>query len=347
MGKLNFISQEPTLAEYWRSVILFGSNVASYKFALAKSLLEVAPTGKTRITLDELARPFARHICDHLKLEDKQTTSSSSRFLSACRQFNTGEIDENGLIRATVKDGFNNVIDAFHHVNKADLPQRFFSDQRNGQQKGIIITDELFKLLEGGELANLEQEVEARWRLVETAWSLNISRHLIQISHDEDTQTLYTIDNLRRVNVTSARDALNGYQKGKCFYCFDKISLQPRSSDLADVDHVFPHRLKPQKIANPINGVWNLVLACPNCNRGSGGKFDRLPSPKLVQRLHNRNEFLIASHHPLTETLKQQTGEREHQRNKFISRNYEAARIPLGYSQWEPELRGIPTFNIL
>jgi 5-methylcytosine-specific restriction endonuclease McrA len=345
MGKLNFISQEPTLAEYWRSVILFGANSASYKFALAKSLLEIAPTGKTMISLDELAKPFARHICDHLKLEDKQTNSRSSAFLSACRQFNTRAIDENALIKATVKDGFNKVLDAFHHVNKADLPQRFFSDERNSEHKGIIITDELFKLLEGGELANLAQEVESRWRLVETAWGLKISRNLIQINHDEDSQILYAIDKLRRVNVTSSRDALNGYQKGKCFYCFGGISLQPGQSDLADVDHFFPHKLKPLGIAHPINGVWNLVLACPGCNRGVGGKFDRLPSQKLVQRLHNRNEFLIGSHHPLKETLEQQTGKTEPPRNRFLSNAYEAAKIPLGNSQWEPELRGIPTFS--
>jgi len=42
-----FQETHPSLASYWRSVILFGRNVASYKFALAKSLLEIAPTGKT------------------------------------------------------------------------------------------------------------------------------------------------------------------------------------------------------------------------------------------------------------------------------------------------------------
>jgi 5-methylcytosine-specific restriction endonuclease McrA len=347
MGKLNFISQEPTLAEYWRSVILFGNNVASYKFALARSLLEIAPTGKTIIPLDELAKPFAKHICDHLKLEDKQTTSNSSKFLDVCRQFNVGSIDENALIRSTVKDGFNNVIDAFHHVNKADVPQRFFSDERSSQHKGIIITDELFKLLEGGELANLSQEVEARWRLVETAWGLNISRNLIQINHDEDTQILYTIDKLRRVNVTSCRDALNGYQKGKCFHCFGEIFLQLGHPELVHVDHFFPHTLKSSGISHPIdgvwnvNGVWNLVLACPSCNLD---KSDRLASKRLVERLHNRNEFLIGSHHPLKETLKQQMGATEPQRNKFLSTSYEAARVPLGYGQWEPELKGIPMF---
>ena len=46
-----FQEAQPSLESYWRSVILFGRNVASYKFALAKSLLEIAPTGRTDITL--------------------------------------------------------------------------------------------------------------------------------------------------------------------------------------------------------------------------------------------------------------------------------------------------------
>jgi 5-methylcytosine-specific restriction endonuclease McrA len=349
MGKINFISQEPTLAEYWRSVILFGNNVASYKFALAKSLLDIAPTQKTIITLDELAKPYARHICDHLKLEDKQITSRSSRFLDACRQFNTGAIDENALIKDTVKYGFDKVIGAFHCVKRADVPKRFFSDERSNQSKGIIITDELFKLLEGGELANLEREVEARWRLVETAWSLNISSKLIiEINHDEDTQILYAEHNFRRVNVTSCRDAFNGYQKGKCFHCFGEISLESGHRELVHVDHFFPHTLKSSGISHPIdgvwniNGVWNLVLACPSCNLA---KSARLPSEKLLKRLHKRNEFLIDSHHPLTETLKQQTGKEEPKRRKFLGDTYEAARLPLGFSQWEPEPRGISTFS--
>ncbi len=37
-----FDEVNPSLESYWRSVILFGQNSATYKFALAKSLLELA-----------------------------------------------------------------------------------------------------------------------------------------------------------------------------------------------------------------------------------------------------------------------------------------------------------------
>lgn len=36
-----FYEIEPSLENYWRAVILFGRNVASYKFALAKSLYDL------------------------------------------------------------------------------------------------------------------------------------------------------------------------------------------------------------------------------------------------------------------------------------------------------------------
>jgi len=96
-----FLGQEPTLEDYWRSIILYGSNSACYKFALGKALLEIAPTGKTFITLEELAEPFSRHITEHLKLEDKQGNSPSSKFLKDCSQFNQGEISQDFLYRRT------------------------------------------------------------------------------------------------------------------------------------------------------------------------------------------------------------------------------------------------------
>ena len=40
-----FTEVQPTLENYWRSIILFGRNVASYKFALGKSLLELSQQG--------------------------------------------------------------------------------------------------------------------------------------------------------------------------------------------------------------------------------------------------------------------------------------------------------------
>lgn len=236
---MEFYQADPTLENYWRGVILFGRNVASYKFALASALYEVDKTGSDLITLDQLAVPFSRYLCEHLKHAPKQITSRSSQFLETCLKFNRGEITHAQLIEATVRLGFNNVIDAFHYVNQGEIDKRFFLDERK-THNGIRLTDNFYLLGERLQYKNLAFETNARWNLVEQAWSMGISRNLVGVEFDEDNQLLFTRVNARRVDITSCRDSLNGYQKGRCFYCFKPISLVPGDAELADVDHFIP-----------------------------------------------------------------------------------------------------------
>jgi hypothetical protein len=77
--------------------------------------------------------------------------------------------------------GFNNVIDAFHIVNRGEIPIRFFIDERKAGG-GIRLIDELFRLRERIQFGNLPQEVEARWRLVETAWQLRVARSALAVN---------------------------------------------------------------------------------------------------------------------------------------------------------------------
>ena len=83
-------------------------------------------------------------------------------------------------------------------------------------------------------------------------------------------------------DVTSSRYALDGYQKGKCFYCFDDISIEPSDDNLADVDHFFPYILETslQRDLN-IHGVWNLVLSCNSCIRGGEWQICQSTEPEV------------------------------------------------------------------
>ena len=103
-----------------------------------------------------------------------------------------------------------------------------------------------------------------------------------------------------------------------------------------DVDHFFPHKLKQLGLGVNFDGVWNLVLSCSTCNRGPRGKFDRIPSTRLVQRLHNRNEYLIGSHHPLRETLMQQTGMNASHRAAYLSGVHRKVQLNPGLA-WDTE----------
>jgi hypothetical protein len=103
-----------------------------------------------------------------------------------------------------------------------------------------------------------------------------------------------------------------------------------------DVDHFFPHKLKQSNQNINLDGVWNLVLACQSCNRGPKGKFDRIPSLPLLERLHERNEYLIESKHPLRETLMNQTGAKLDERISFLSSFYKKIQLSPTMA-WEPE----------
>jgi hypothetical protein len=128
------------------------------QFALAKSLIESSNTGKSSIPLEELAEPFSRRVMEHLAVAPKQATSALSRFLEACKTAANGTITREALVGQTVKLGFQNVIDAFHVVNRDEIPLRFFEDTRKSGG-GIVLMDQLFR----ENVAVYNHRLEAGW----------------------------------------------------------------------------------------------------------------------------------------------------------------------------------------
>jgi hypothetical protein len=331
-----FQINDPSLESQWRALILFGKNSATYKFAFAKSLLELVNKETTKISLTELSKPFSKNIIEHLKENNKQGNSKSSSFLNVCRSNIKGEISDAELWLKTEKLGFVNVVDAFQNINGGQIPDIFYEKNYRSGNKEIIIKDSLLKLKESFHFQNFNQEVEARWNLVETAWNLNLNPKLLEVKYDAN-KSLFFLENdfMRRTDITSVRDSLNGYQKGKCFYSFQDISVVSGSSKLCEVDHFLPHLNKTihNDFGANINGVWNLVLADKEINRN---KSARIPEKKFLQRLCNRNEFYIQSKHPLAETIVNQTGKTRQKRIDFLNKQYQ---IALNYSiiTWKPE----------
>ena len=127
----------------WHSVVLFGKNTVSYKFALAQSLMQLAQQGRDSVTLDELAVPFAARICEHAKTAPRQSTNRSNKFLDACLGFNAGTVTLDELTSVTVQSGFRYVLDAFHVVNAGRVPMTFFEKDFTRSSKRLILTDNL------------------------------------------------------------------------------------------------------------------------------------------------------------------------------------------------------------
>ena len=68
-----------------------------------------------------------------------------------------------------------------------------------------------------------------------------------------------------------------------------------------------------------------------------------MPSLRLLERLNTRNEFLIASHHPLRDTLIAQTGKKEDQRRAFLNAFHTSASSALIH-EWDPVENAEPLF---
>ena len=85
MNKGNFVDKNPSLSTYWRSVILLGRNTASYKFALAKSLLENGSSFfRTKLRDSFPVSPLLtliipkRHVETYLDLNENETNEMAT-----------------------------------------------------------------------------------------------------------------------------------------------------------------------------------------------------------------------------------------------------------------------------
>ena len=64
-----FVARTPTDESFFRAVILFGRNVASYKFALGKTLVELALDGMTMVVVTH-EMGFARKVANKMVFMD-------------------------------------------------------------------------------------------------------------------------------------------------------------------------------------------------------------------------------------------------------------------------------------
>ena len=196
------------------------------------------------------------------------------------------------------------------------------------------MTDDLLALANGTQAAVLPCEVEARWSLVEASWGLGLGSRIVsfEMAPDPDSAYLHAPLHLRRTPVTGVRDALSGYQNGRCAYCGTQFTSIGTSR--VAVDHVIPFVLMANGWKDgDLHQVWNFVLACWACN---SSKRDRPPVAAWMSWLEGRTEHLIESHHPLRETLIRQLGATSSERLRTLVRRHGAATACL--RPWRPPL---------
>ena len=122
-------------------------------------------------------------------------------------------------------------------------------------------------------------------------------------------------ESAKRNNLSVYRQILyEEFESKNCFYCG-----KPLSSDKMDIDHFIPWSFIKD------DNLWNLVLACPSCNRK---KSDKLPAGRYLADLIDRNQHIIIETH---------RSDMQNYQDRMVSYIYNWAKIN-GYDKiWQPD----------
>jgi hypothetical protein len=289
-------SKDTSAISALRTIILFGRNVSTYKFALANTLLKLKP--RDIITYEELRDEFLKSILAHYEKNPHQYQSGKNNLTKAFDSYKL-DGDWDALMKVAERNIYNNVFDAFHNVGGSEIRKNKILFEHLPNEKKLILTENLNAILEKTDLIeSLKEENESRWMIVEEAWKNKLSPNLLIF--DQSNSQLISVSPLERTNLRSAVSVLLPYQHGRCFCCNKMININSNSDDgsFPDVDHFLAHSyFKRQELTyiNP-DGIWNLVIACKECNRGGGGKFDSIPDTYYQQEIIKRNILLTEEH---------------------------------------------------
>lgn len=291
--------------DYWRAVVLYGQNVATYKIALSNCLLDFAREGQTDVSMHELARAFFRQYRERLVGGMPQLSNPGQRTVleRVVEAYNRGEVSEDAAVDRVEKQGFTDVVPRFHTVNGAPIPRPFYE----ATPRGLILTDDLLALFVD-EQPMLRAEIASRWDLLEAAFEMRLPIEVL----GTDAHMIFRSNGYERVNITGTHPVLNGYQNGLCFYCGEPLGDEP-----IHVDHLIARGFLNH------DEIWNLVLAHAACNLS---KSDLLPPREYLEKLYRRNEYFIASNHPIKRHLIAQMGATPAQRRGFLEGTYADAR---------------------
>lgn len=304
--------------DYWKAIILFGLNQATYKIALGKTIIEFASKGEGEINWDSLSKSYLDNYLERLKENPSPQQSNPSRRTKMERivkALKREKIDYNAAIHQVGKEAFTDVIPRFQTIgtDREIVGNRFYHFDFG---KKLYLHDAVFIIQENAH-SELLEELEARWSLLEGAFSMVHENWELSNSIRE----VYLQNSYTRKNITHNIPFLQGYQGNICFYCGEPIE----KTDI-HVDHVLPR----QFIQN--DEIWNLVLSHSLCNLH---KQDTLIGKHYFEKLLARNENIMGSNHPWKNKIAHALGNTPIKRARTMLRHYENARIALNYNYWE------------
>ena len=304
--------------EYWKAIVLFGRNNATYKMALGKCLLKFAENDKTTVPWDELSTSFLSIYRKRLMENPMPQQGHPSRLTVLERivsQMNLGVITEDEAIGKIRHEGFKEVIPRFQKIGgNSEIVAGLFYDFNFG--RSLTLHDNLLEMAKGLS-SELDAEISAKWSLLEGAFSISHAQEKYTLAND--LREIYLQTGYERTPLTHNIPFLQGYQGNVCFYCGEILTSN------IHVDHLLPRQVVHH------DDVWNLVLSHAECNMQ---KSDKLVGPHFIEKLIARNENIMGSNHPWKAKIESQLGVKPIRRARSLKEHYANVRAILGDNFW-------------
>jgi len=302
--------------DYWKGIVLYGLNAATYKMALANLLLDFAEKGQTFVDWPDLSFAFLQQYQNRLANNHMPQQGNPSRLTvmeRVIKGVQCGGLSITDAVDTVGLKGLDNVIPRFQTIgtNKEIVSGRFYDFEYG---KRLILKDALLAFTPE-ECSELREELIARWGLLEGAFSLTQKDYALA----NDIREIYLKDAYDRKPLTNNIPFLSGYQGNVCFYCGEILC------GTIHVDHVLPRQVLQH------DEIWNLVLSHDHCNQL---KLDRLVGPHFIKKLIARNENIMGSNHPWKQKIATALGSTAATRRATLLKHYENVKTVLGSNWW-------------
>lgn len=152
--------------DFWRAIILYGLNQATYKIVLGQSLIRFTEQQKSFISMNEVAEDFFDIYLERLRDGEPQLVIPNRQ--ATMKRIVNDKITRTKAIERIEREAFNDVIERFHTVDRLETPMRFYEKT----DKGLIIFNSIYDIFSNHK--NFEQinELNARWDLLESAFEI-------------------------------------------------------------------------------------------------------------------------------------------------------------------------------
>jgi hypothetical protein len=223
-------------------------------------------------------------------------------------EFRLGRITKEKAVKEVTENVKGMVAQKFHTLNRLPIPRPFYTLSDDGYS--LQPNDSLFNVFADNQNKHLGNEMDSRWDSLEIGYLQMQQSFSLDVNLEKDGEE-YIINKEDRKDLTPLRPILDTYQHNTCFYCGEELY------GTIHVDHVIPY----QAILH--NQVWNLVLSHDVCNED---KLDFVPYVKFIEKLKERNEFVLKSDLPWKQLLKKDLGNTYQERMKKVDKQYDYAK---------------------